>query len=82
MSATATLASIILTGPDKGLVRTVFGEYTAASVAADPLDAGRLSLVRQDDGNYGLPAFAVGGPALSRSSRFVQSAVINLAVGG
>ena len=47
------------------LVKLLNGEYTVSSVVADPTDAIRLGLVKEADGNYGLPAPGHSGGAAS-----------------
>ena len=62
------------------------GEYSAGSVAANPVDAAKLALMKLRDGNYGtlLSASAMGlsSGASSSSSFGVQSALTNLVRGG
>jgi hypothetical protein len=58
----------------------ISGEYTAASVVADPKDATRLWLVRQSDGNYDT-ALAVGS-AVAHSSSTVLASLDSLRLGG
>lgn len=58
------------------------GEYTAASVSADPKDAIAQGLSKQADGNYGTAnAAAAAGPA-ARSAPAVQDALNTLKLGG
>lgn len=61
------------------LVKLATGEYTAASVAADPKDAIKLGLVREKDGNYGATPPA---SASSQSSTAVLSTLASLNLGG
>jgi hypothetical protein len=61
------------------LVKLASGEYTAASVAADPKDATKLGLVKENDGNYGTSPPA---PADAKSSANVMSAVALMKLGG
>jgi hypothetical protein len=61
------------------------GEYTAASVSADPADATKLGLVKEKDGNYGTASaatVATGGGAAAQSSSAVQTALLALKRGG
>ena len=61
------------------------GEYTAASVTADPTDAAKLGLVKEKDGNYGTSAptqVASGSSASAQSSNGAQSALTTLILGG
>ena len=53
LSATASLMmAVAKTGASvNGLAKTGNGEYTAASVAADPTDAAKLGPVKEKDGN-------------------------------
>lgn len=61
------------------------GEYSAASVSADPTDTAKLGLVKEKDGNYGTAnpnaVTATGSPA-SQSSTAVQVALTTLTLGG
>jgi hypothetical protein len=64
------------------LIKLTSGEYTAASVAADPKDAARLWLVKQQDGNYGTtPAPSWGSPE-AQSSSGVMGGLDSLRLGG
>jgi hypothetical protein len=66
-----------------GLIRLITGEYTAASVVADPRDASRLWLVKQQDGNYGPTSPAtLAGSATGQSSRTVIVSLDSLRFGG
>ena len=68
-----------------GLVRILLREYTAASVAANPLAASRLDLAKLRDGNYAEPSLAlfdVVGSAAVRSSASVQAGLSALTLGG
>jgi hypothetical protein len=66
-----------------GLIRLITGEYTAASVVADPRDASRLWLVKQQDGNYGTTSPAlVSGLATGQSSRTILASLDSLRLGG
>jgi hypothetical protein len=66
-----------------GLIRLITGEYTAASVVADPRDASRLWLVKQQDGNYGTTSPAlVSGLAMGQSSRTILASLDSLRLGG
>jgi hypothetical protein len=66
------------------LVKMANGEYTAASVLADPTDASKLALVKEKDGNYGTspPPVAPSGNAATQSSANVQAALTSLKLGG
>ena len=61
------------------LVKLPNGEYTAASVTADPKDAAKLNLVREKDGNYGTTPPA---SAAAQSAPAVQSSLSDLTLGG
>lgn len=66
-----------------GLIRLITDEYTAASVVADPRDASRLWLVKQQDGNYGTTSPAlVSGLATGQSSRTILASLDSLRLGG
>jgi hypothetical protein len=72
MTISALPSSVGASAP--ALVKLITGEYTAAWVVADPRDASRLWLVKQQDGNYGTtsPALVSGlatGQALGKSWR-------------
>jgi hypothetical protein len=61
------------------------GEYTPASVSADPSDATKLGLVKEQDGNYGTASaasIAASGSAAGQSSSAVQIALTALSLGG
>jgi len=64
------------------LVKLITGEYTAASVVADPKDATRLWLVKQPDGNYGPASSPAGGWAAVQSSPTVLTSLDSLKLGG
>jgi hypothetical protein len=65
------------------LIKLTSGEYTAASVAADPKDAARLWLVKQQDGNYGASTSAPsGGSPEGQSSSGVMGSLDSLRLGG
>ena len=69
------------------LVKLGNGEYTASSVQSDPIDAAKLGLTREKDGNYGTanPATATvssTSSAATRSTAAVQSALSTLTLGG
>ena len=69
----------------KALQKTGNGEYTAASVAADQIDATKLGLVKEKDGNYGTTSasgVASTGSAAASSSSGVQAALTSLTLGG
>ena len=59
------------------LEKTPSGEYTAGSVATDLVEALRMNLERQADGNYAPPSWP-----LARSSSAVRSALFGLQLGG
>ena len=70
-------------GSAAALVKLTSGEYTAASVAADPKDAARLWLVKESDGNYGTATPApTGGSAAAQSSSNVLTGLDRLCLGG
>jgi hypothetical protein len=60
-----------------GLVLDPNGEYSAASVAAHPILAAALGLVKEIDGGYGFPT----SPA-SRTAPTAQTALFSLKKGG
>ena len=60
------------------LVKLIDGQYTAASVQADPKDAARLNLVKMKDGNYGTPPT----DAALQTTPATLSAVVTLQLGG
>jgi hypothetical protein len=65
------------------LIKLTSGEYTAASVAADPKDASRLWLVKQQDGNYGATTSSPsGGSPEAQSSWAVMGSMDSLTLGG
>ena len=70
---TISALSASLTASTAGLVRLANGEYTAASVAADPTAAAALDLVKEKDGNYGT-ATPPPPPAASPPRRVRRSA--------
>ena len=83
MSAAAALT--VPPASTHGLVRVLLTEYTADSVADNPLEAARLDLVRLRDGNYArssLAPFAVTASAAARSSASVQAGLSGLTLGG
>jgi hypothetical protein len=64
-------------------VKMASGEYTAASVGADPTDATKLDLVKETDGNYGTtPPVPTGGAAAVQSSSTVLASLASLKLGG
>ncbi len=63
------------------LVKLGDGEYTAASVAADPKDATALGLVKEKDGNYGASAPAPAAAA-SKTTSNVLSTLTTMKLGG
>jgi hypothetical protein len=67
------------------LIKLENGEYTAASVAVDPVEATKLGLVKEPDGNYGTPPPApvpAEEPATVKSSPAVLNTLASLKVGG
>jgi hypothetical protein len=62
-------------------VKLANGEYTAASVAADPKDATKLNLVKEKDGNYGTTPPA-SSESSSKSSTNVLSSLTSMQLGG
>jgi hypothetical protein len=65
------------------LVRLPDGEYTRASVSANPTEAAKLALVKEADGNYGRPP--PPPPAITpsaQSSSPVLSTLESLTLGG
>jgi hypothetical protein len=65
------------------LIKLTSGEYTVASVVADPKDAARLWLVKQQDGNYGASTSAIaGGSPEAQSSSGVMGSLDSLRLGG
>jgi hypothetical protein len=63
------------------LVKLPNGEYTAASVTADPKDATKLGLVKEKDGNYGTtPPAATTADA--KTSPAVLSSLTTMKLGG
>ena len=65
------------------LIKLTSGEYTAASVVADPKDAAKLWLVKQQDGNYGASTSAPsGGSPEAQSSSNVMGGLDSLRLGG
>lgn len=65
------------------LIKLTSGEYTAASVAADPKDATRLWLVKQQDGNYGAAtSYPSTGSPEAQSSSGVMGSLDSLSLGG
>jgi hypothetical protein len=69
--------------PAPTLVKLITGEYTAASVVADPKDATRLWLVKQQDGNYAAASPApASSSAPAQSSRTVLAFLDSLRLGG
>ena len=66
-----------------GLIKLITGEYTAASVVADPKDASRLWLVKQQDGNYGTTSPArLSGLVTGQISQTVLASLDSLRFGG
>jgi hypothetical protein len=81
MTISALPSSVGASAP--GLIKLITGEYTAASVVADPRDASRLWLVKQQDGNYGTTSPAlVSGLATGQSSRTILASLDSLRLGG
>ena len=61
------------------------GEYTAASVSADPKAAAALGLHKESDGNYGTTnqsPVVTSGSAATRSAPATQVALTSLVLGG
>ena len=75
MSATAPCSSATAAQ----LVKLANGEYTAASVAADPKDATKLNLIKEADGNYGTKPPA---PVEAKTSASALSTLTTLQLGG
>jgi hypothetical protein len=75
------ISAVSSTSTTTQLVKLATGEYTAASVAADPKDALKLGLVREKDGNYGTTPPAPAA-ASSQSSSKVLSVLSSLNLGG
>ena len=71
--------SAVTSGSSPQLVRLANGEYTAASVTADPKDASKLGLRKEHDGNYGTKPPA---SASAQSSPKVQSMLTSMNLGG
>ena len=63
------------------LTKLASGEYTAASVAADPRDAIKLALVKEKDGNYTTAPVAPDAGS-SHSSPRVLFTLPSLKMGG
>jgi hypothetical protein len=63
------------------LVKLANGEYSAASVTADPKDATKLGLVKEQDGNYGTTPPAPSS-ANAKSSSSVLSTLTSMNLGG
>jgi hypothetical protein len=68
------------------LFKLANGEYSASSVATDPIGANKLQLMKLSDGNYGSPLFVgasdfASSPAF-RSASGVQAALNSLTLGG
>ena len=68
------------------LFKMANGEYSASSVATDPIGAQKLQLMRLGDGNYGplavfAPSAFMAAPAF-RVSTGVQAALHGLTLGG
>ena len=88
VASLSTTASMMLASSSTTSVNSLAkmgnGEYTAASVAADPTDANKLGLVKEKDGNYGTSAPAQVEPSSSSSavSNNTQSALSGLVLGG
>ncbi len=71
------------------LTRLNNGEYSASSVLAAPIQAVRLDLVRETDGNYGLDKvrtnatrFSAFNSPAARSSSSLLGALSSLQLGG
>ncbi len=81
MSVSAIQTSTSVSAP--ALVKMASGEYTAASVLADPTDATKLDLVKETDGNYGTtPPAPTGRAAAVQSSSTVLASLAWLRLGG
>jgi len=63
------------------LTKLTSGEYTAASVAADPRDAIKLALVKEKDGNFATAPVAPDAGS-SQSSPRVLFTLPSLKMGG
>ncbi len=64
------------------LVKLTSGEYTAASVTADPKDATKLYLVKEQDGNYGTTVPQPAAEPSAKSSASVLLSLTSLTLGG
>jgi hypothetical protein len=81
MSVSSLSASAGASSP--ALVKLANGEYTAASVVADPTAAAKLDLVKEKDGNYGTtPPAPTSNVAAAQSSSTVQAGLPSLKLGG
>jgi hypothetical protein len=76
-----TVAAVTSGATSAQLVKLANGEYTAASVVADPKDATRLDLVKEQDGNYGTTP-PPASPADAKSSPNVLSTLSSMKLGG
>ena len=78
-----TSVALTTTTSSATLVKMANGEYTAASVAADPTDAAKLGLKREKDGNYGTAAVSpTTSSAASTTASSTLAAVTGLTLGG
>ena len=79
----ATSSSSSSTSSTAQLVKLANGEYTAASVTADPTAALKLDLIKEKDGNYGTTTPpAPAGAAATQSSSAVLASLASLSLGG
>ena len=83
-ASVSVISSVSTTSSASALVKMANGEYTAASVTADPTDAAKLGLIKEKDGNYGTQStqVAAGASAPTQSSAGVQAALTTLTLGG
>ena len=82
-AAVAATSSTSSTSSSAQLVKLANGEYTAASVTADPTAALKLDLVKEKDGNYGTTTPpAPAGAAATQSSSAVLASLASLSLGG
>jgi len=75
------LTTLSSTSTPSHLIKLASGEYTAASVAADPRDAIKLALVKEKDGNY-VTAPVAPDSGSSQSSSRVLFILPSLKMGG
>ena len=82
-AAVAATSSASFPSSTAQLVKLANGEYTAASVNADPTAALKLDLVKEKDGNYGTTTPpAPAGAATQSSSSAVLASLASLSLGG